>query len=137
MPEDTFFQSSIVTDAIEDIMDMQNQVLLFAQYGEFASIQDQKDNLKVLRELQMKQKNMCFRCILSDSPDAKALLWEVIGHFEKYGHVVDPENPLALFDEVENNLQEIEDDLNFCEKYGYFPGEEPGGESPKGFDPII
>jgi len=130
MPEDTFFESEIVTDAIRDIMEMQDQVLIFAQYGEFASIKEQRENLQLLRALMKKQQNMCFRCMMSDSPSAKSLLDEVLNHFEKFGHEVDRSNPMALFNEVKDNLDEIEMELDFCEEHGYFPGEEPGGETP-------
>ena len=130
MTEDTFFDSEVVTSSIEEIMDMQNQVLLFATFGEYATIEDQRENLELLRRLQEKQKNMCFRCILSDSPNAKQLLEEVLNHFMEFGHTIDPKNPMKVFDEVEAQLQEMEDDLDYCEKHGYFPGEEPGGETP-------
>lgn len=125
-----FFDSEIVTEAIQDIVEMQNEVLIFAQYGEFATIEAQRDNLQLLRRLQSKQKNMCFRCILSDDPDAKQLLDEVLEHFEQYGHEVDRDNPMEVFDQVEAELTVIEKELDFCEKFGYYPGEEPGGETP-------
>ena len=125
-----FFDSQIVTEAIQDIVEMQNEVLLFAQYGEFATIAEQRDNLKLLRALHSKQKNMCFRCTLTDDPDAKRLLEEVLSHFREFGHEIDPDNPLLVFDNVEADLDVIEHELDFCEKFGYFPGEEPGGETP-------
>ena len=128
--DDTFFESEVVTRSIEEIMDMQNQVLLFATFGEYASIEDQRENLNLLRRLQEKQKNMCFRCVLSQSANAKQLLEDVMNHFREFGHTVDPENPMKVFDEVEVELNNMEKDLDFCEKYGYFPGEEPGGETP-------
>ena len=130
MPEDTFFESEIVTESIRDIVEMQDQVMIFAQYGEYATIPDQRDNLKLLRALMSKQKNMCFRCTLSDSPSAKILLEQVLEHFEQFGHTVDKENPMAVFDEVKQNLDDIEYELDYCEKHGYYPGEGPGGETP-------
>ncbi len=131
MPEDNFFESEVVTDSIREIMELQNQVLVFAEYGEFATINEQQDNLDVLRRLMAKQKNMCFRCTMSDSPDAKKLLDEVLTHFEKYGHIVDRNNPMAVFEQVSDNLDDIEFELDFFSKYGRYPDdEEPGGESP-------
>lgn len=127
---DNFFASTIVASSIEEIMELQQEVLIFAQFADFATISQQRENLDMLRTLQEKQKNMCFRCILSDDPDAKALLAEVMDHFEQYGHTIDPENPMKVFDEVALQLQEMEDDLDYAEKHGYFPGEEPGGETP-------
>ena len=73
---------------------------------------------------------MCFRCVLSDSQDAKDLLGEVLEHFKLYGHTIDSNNPMKVFDEVAENLQEMEDDLDYFEEHGYFPGEKPGGETP-------
>lgn len=130
MPEDNFFESDIVTESIRDIVEMQDQVMIFAQYGEYATIPDQRDNLELLRALMNKQKNMCFRCILSDSPSAKALLEEVLDHFKLYGHVIDKDDPMAVFEDVKKSLDDIEYELDYYEKYGYYPGEGPGGETP-------
>jgi hypothetical protein len=131
MPEDTFFDSDVVTEAIRDIVELQDKVMAFAQYGEFATIKEQQENLKTLRELMTKQKNMCFRCTLTDSPDAKKLLHEVLNHFVQYGHTVDFDNPLEVFGEVQDNLDDIEFELDFFQKYGRYPDdEEEGGETP-------
>ena len=125
-----FFESDVVTAAIEEIMALQQNVMMFAHYADFANLEQQRDNLDLLKELMTKQENMCFRCILSDDPEAKALLVEVMDHFENHGHTIDPENPMKVFREVEEQLKEMEDDLDYAEKHGYFPGEEPGGEIP-------
>lgn len=125
-----FFDSEIVTEAIQDIVEMQNQVMIFAQYGEYASIAEQRENLELLKVLHSKQRNMCFRCILSGDPDAKQLLAEVLDHFREHGHDINPDNPLAVFDKVREDLDNVEKELDFCEKYGYFSDEEPGGETP-------
>ena len=127
---DKFFSSQVVMDAIEEIVEMQSEVLMFSQYAEFSSIDDQKKNLELLRALQAKQKNMCFRCILSGDPEAKKLLDEVLKHFETYGHTVDRENPMSVFAEVEASLDDLEESLAYYDRYGYFPEEESGGESP-------
>ncbi len=130
MPEDTFFDSSVVTDSIKEILELQAEVLAFAQYGEFATIEEQQNNLDVLRRLMSKQRNMCFRCILTDSPDAKKLLEEVLTHFEAFGHTVDRENPMEVFTEINDSLDDIEFELDFYSKYGHYPDQEPGGETP-------
>ena len=110
---------------------MQDSVLVFAQYSNGATIQEQQNNLDILRKLMSKQRNMCFRCQLTDSPDAKALLNEILKHFEEYGHTVDKENPMGVFDEIASNLDEIEFELDYFSKYGRYPDdEEPGGETP-------
>ena len=129
MPEDNFFSSQIVLDSIKEIMELQNEVLVFSQYAEFATIIEQQNNLDLLRRLMSKQKNMCFRCTMSDSPDAKNLLNEVLDHFEKFGHTVDRDNPMLVFNEVNDNLDDIEFELDFFSKYGHYPDEE-GGETP-------
>ena len=131
MPEDNFFESDVVADSLREILELQESVLAFAQYGSFASIEEQQNNLDVLRKLMSKQRNMCFRCTLTDSPDAKALLHEVLNHFEQYGHTVDRENPMEVFTEIGASLDEIEFELDYFSKYGRYPDEEePGGESP-------
>ena len=131
MPEDNFFESDAVVDSIKEILELQEQVMVFAQYGEFATIAEQQDNLDTLRKLMSKQKNMCFRCTLTDSPDAKNLLQEVLSHFEEHGHTVDYNDPLGVFEEIQSNLDEIEFELDYFSKYGRYPDdEEPGGEIP-------
>ena len=130
MPEDNFFSSQIVLDSIKEIMELQNEVIVFSQYAEFATIIEQQNNLDLLRRLMSKQKNMCFRCTISDSPYAKELLNEVLDHFEKFGHTVDRDNPMLVFDEVNDNLDDIEFELDFFSKYGRYPDDEEGGETP-------
>ena len=129
MPEDNFFESQIVLDSITEIMELQNQVLVFSEYAEYASISEQQDNLDLLRRLMAKQRNMCFRCTMTDSPSAKALLDEVLDHFAKFGHTVDRDNPMAVFAEVSDNLDEIEFELDYFSKHGRYPDED-GGETP-------
>lgn len=131
MAEDNFFESTIVADSIKDILELQEEVLAFAQYGEYATIEEQQDNLDTLRKLMAKQRNMCFRCTLTDSPDAKKLLNEVLSHFEEFGHTIDRDNPMQVFEEINDNLDDIEFELDFFSKYGRYPDEEePGGETP-------
>lgn len=129
MPEDNFFLSQVVLDSIREIMELQEEVLVFSQYVEFATISEQQTNLDLLRRLMAKQKNMCFRCTMTDSPDAKRLLNEVLDHFENYGHTIDRDNPMLVFDEVSENLDDIEFELDFFSKYGRYPDDE-GGETP-------
>ena len=131
MPEDNFFSSQIVLDSIREIMYLQNEVLVFSQYAEFATIIEQQNNLDLLRRLMAKQKIMCFRCTMTDSPDAKNLLNEVLYHFEIFGHTVYRDNPMLVFDEVSDNLDDIEFQLDFFSKYGRYPDDEDeGGETP-------
>jgi len=125
-----FFDSEVVINSIEEISRLQEEVLIFSQFAEFASLSDQKQNLEQLKILHEKQKNMCFRCMISDHEEARAMLHDVLDHFKSYGHKIDLENPLKVFDEVELQLKEMEDDIEYCEKFGFFPGEEPGGEQP-------
>ena len=125
MDNERFFDSDIVMAAIDDIADMQNQILLFSQYADYATVQDQKENLVLLKELHGKQKNMCFRCILSSDPDAKLLLEDVVKHFESFGHTVDRDNPMSVFEAVYDDLLEIEKGIAFAEEHGYYPDEEP------------
>ena len=130
MPEDNFFSSQVVLESIKEIVELQNEVLVFSQYAEFATIIEQQNNLDLLRRLMSKQKNMCFRCIMTDSPDAKNLLNEVLDHFEQFGHTVDRDNPMLVFNEVSENLDDIEFELDYFSKYGRYPDDEEGGETP-------
>ena len=133
MTEDNFFSSQVVIDSFKEIVDLQNEVIAFSQYSEFATIIEQQNNLDLLRRLMSKQKNMCFRCTMSDSPYAKQLLNEVLDHFEKFGHTVDKDNPMLVFDEVSENLDDIEFELDYFSKYGRYPDDERGETPPTMF----
>lgn len=113
---DPFFESEIVADSLQDIVALQTEVMIFAEYGQFASIEDQKNNLKVLRMLLAKQKNMFFRCLLSDAPSAKELAKDIIDHFKTMGYDI-PENPMDLFEEMAIGIDQIEQDINEYEEY--------------------
>ena len=107
---DTFFDSEMVQASLEDITCLQSEVMMFAQYGMYATIDEQLYNLKVLRLLLDKQRNMFVRCMLSDSEEAKELADEIITHFCKFGY--EPtENPMELFDLMSISIDEAEQDL--------------------------
>ena len=129
MPED-FFDSPVVLAALDEIVDLQNQVLLFSTFGEFSSLAQQRENLDVLLSLHAKQKNMCFRCMLADDESAKILMWEVLKHFESFGHTINEDDPLSVFDEVKETLDQLGYDIDYCEEHGHYPDEEQGGETP-------
>ena len=114
-----FFESPVVSDALAEIVMLQEQILIFATYADYATIEDQWENLHTLRALSEKQKNMCFRCMLSDDDDAKSMLVDVLSHFEEFGHNVDIDNPMLLFDEVSKNLDDLEESLRYGEEQGY------------------
>lgn len=113
---DTFFESEVVMASLQDIMDLQMEVLLFAEYGMYASTEDQRENLKVLRTLLAKQKNMFFRCMLSDSPAAKELMAEILEHFKEHGHE-NAADPLKVFESMSDQIDKIEEDINKYEQY--------------------
>ena len=109
---DSFFDSEIVQHSLEDIALLQSEVLMFAQYGLYATIEEQRANVEVLRTLLAKQKNMFFRCMLSDSDSAKELAQEIVDHFAKYGMVEDADNPIELFDLMSISIDEIEKEID-------------------------
>ena len=113
---DPFFESDIVAHCLEDIVSLQTEVLVFSEYGLFASLEDQKANIKTLRTLLDKQKNMFFRCMLSKEPSAKELAKDIIEHFVTMGYDI-PENPMDLFDEMGISIDQIEQDLNEYEEF--------------------
>ena len=51
MANDPFFDSAVVGDALADIVDLQMEVLAFSEVADYATIVDQKINLKKLRLL--------------------------------------------------------------------------------------
>jgi len=113
---DTFFESEVVMSSLQDIMDLQMEVLLFAEYGMYASTEDQRENIKVLRVLLAKQKNMFFRCMLSDSPAAKELMAEILAHFKEHGHE-NTADPLKVFESMTDQIDKIEEDINKFDQY--------------------
>lgn len=121
MTEENFFNSETVHNSLLDIVELQTKVLAFAENGEFATIEAQQNNLIDLKELISKQKNLCFRCTLSNSPEAKKLLTHVLNYFEEYGHTIIRDNPMYVFSEIENELDEIEYELKYYSKHGYYP----------------
>ena len=65
---------------------------------------------------------------MTDSSDAKRLLKEVLDHFETFGHTVDRDNPMSVFEEIADSLDDIEFELDFFSKHGHYPDEEPGAD---------
>ena len=108
-----FFESEIVQKCVEDINDLQMEVMLFAQYSEFASDQDKKDHVKVLRELIEKQKNLYYRCHLSNSTEAKRMMKDIAEHFVEMGfeEPTTPADVLTFFDRVNDSIDEIEEEF--------------------------
>ena len=107
---DAFLESDIVKAYLEDIMDLQMEVVLFAAQ-DYATLEGQKENLGTLKTLHAKQKNMFFRCMLCDSPTAKNMITELLLHFEDCGYEINMENPISVFDIVESTLTELEVDI--------------------------
>lgn len=113
---DSFFESEIVQSSLEEIAILQSEVLVFAQYGMYATVDEQRQNLDVLRVLLAKQKNMFVRCMLSESEGARELAQEIVEHFAKYGMVEDDTNPLEMFDLMAISIDEIENDIDQYDK---------------------
>ena len=111
MANDPFFDSAVVGDALADIVDLQMEVLAFSEVADYATIVDQKINLKKLRLLLEKQKNMFFRCQLSKSEAAKELHDEILMHLQENGHIIDWHDPIKIFDQLALELDDIELDI--------------------------
>ena len=111
MSDDSFFESQVVGDSLADIVDLQYEVLAFAEVADYATLVDQKDNLKKLRLLLEKQKNMFFRCQLSKSKAAKELHDEILMHLQENGHTIDWHDPIKVFDHLALELDDIELDI--------------------------
>jgi len=111
MSDDTFFDSQVVGDSLSDIVDLQYEVLAFSEIADFAPIREQKKNLAKLRTLLEKQKNMFFRCQLSKSKAAKELHDEILMHLQQNGHTIDWHDPIKIFDQLSEELDDIELDI--------------------------
>ena len=118
MSDDTFFDSQVVGDSLADIVDLQYEVLAFAEVADYATIGDQKKNLVKLRTLLEKQKNMFFRCQLSKSKAAKELHDEILMHLQENGHTIDWHDPIKIFDQLSEELDDIELDIRNQEERG-------------------
>lgn len=109
---DAFVESEVVQSALEDIMDLQMEVMMFSNIIEYATLEQQKENLRTLRELHKKQKNMFFRCQLCpESEGARTMVLEILTHFEQCGYDVDLSDPISVFDIVEQSLIDLEVDI--------------------------
>lgn len=108
---DAFYESEVVGDALAEIVDLQYAVLVFAEYAGHATIKDQKENLRRLRILLEKQKNMFFRCTLSKESSAKELRHDILMHLQQNGHTIDWHDPIKVFDELNSQLDDIELDI--------------------------
>ena len=111
---DAFVESKVVQACLEDILDLQMEVMMFASVVDIdvATIQQQKENLSTLKELHRKQKNMFFRCQLCpESEAARTMVIEILAHFEQMGYDVDLNDPISVFDIVEQSLIELEVDI--------------------------
>ena len=118
MSDDTFFDSQVVGDSLSDIVDLQYEVLAFSEIADFAPIREQKKNLAKLRTLLEKQKNMFFRCQLSKSQAAKELHDEILMHLQQNGHTIDWHDPIKIFDQLAEELDDIELDIRNQEERG-------------------
>ena len=119
---DAFVESEVVQSALEDIMDLQMEVMMFSNMVEYATIEQQKENLQTLKELHKKQKNMFFRCQLCPESDAaRTMVLEILTHFEQCGYDVDLNDPISVFDIVEQSLIDLEVDIRNQEELMWHP----------------
>lgn len=108
-----FFNSKVVQDCVQEIGELQMEVMLFAQYSEFATYEEKLDHVRVLRVLVDKQKNMYYRCHLSNSKQAKSMMKDMEEHFIEMGFET-PENvdeTLDYFDRISESIDEIEQEF--------------------------
>ena len=109
---DAFVESQVVQSALDEIIELQMEVMLFSTVMDHATLEQQKQNLKTLKELHQKQKNMFFRCQLCpDSQAARTMVLEILTHFENCGYDIDLNNPMGVFDIVETTLIDLEVDI--------------------------
>ena len=120
---DKFFDSPIVQECIEDIMDMQFEAMMFTQYAEYANFSEQRENLNMLQKLLEKQKNMYYRCQLSGTESALSLMEDIKGHFVKMGYN-EAKSVLEMFDETAETLVDLQHELDWNEKYFTKPEED-------------
>jgi len=120
---DSFFDSPIVQECIEEIMDMQFEAMMFTQYAEYANFSEQRENLNMLQRLLEKQKNMYYRCQLSGSESALTLMNDIKGHFVKMGYD-DGQSVLEMFDDTQETLMSLQKELDWNEKYFTAPEED-------------
>ena len=110
---DSFHDSEEVGKALEEIVDLQYAVLVFAEYGDEMPLSAQRENLKTLRLLLEKQRNMFFRCQLekSESESAKELHDDILMHLQQNGHIIDWHDPIKVFDQLELQVDDLELDI--------------------------
>ena len=106
-----FFDSEQVQKALSEIAFLQNKVMAFTLAAPFASEEEQRENLAILRLLLSKQENMYNRCALSDCEEAKELMIDVMAHFSSHG--IPTDQPMTeVFQAIRERVDDIEEDLN-------------------------
>ena len=110
---DSFYDSELVGKYLEEIVDLQYAVLVFAEYGDEMPMSAQKENIKTLRLLLEKQRNMFFRCQLEKdkSESAKELHDDILMHLQQNGHIIDWHDPIKVFDDLQLQVDDLELDL--------------------------
>ena len=110
---DSFYDSQVVSKALEEIVDLQYAVLIFAEHGDEMPMSAQKENIKTLRLLLEKQRNMFFRCQLEKdkSESAKELHDDILMHLQQNGHIIDWHDPIKVFDDLQLQVDDLELDL--------------------------
>ena len=107
-----FFESEVVQKCLEEIDFLQNCVMVFSQYADYATVEDQKENIQNLRLLLEKQRNMYSRCRLcGDDEGARDMMREVEQHFYSNGFPYAIGNMEEVFDKLDCNLDEIEESI--------------------------
>jgi len=113
---DKFFDSPIVQECIEDIMEMQFEAMMYTQYAEYANFTEQRENLNMLQRLLEKQKNMYYRCQLSGTESSLSLMDDIKSHFIQMGYN-ETKSVLEMFDETAETLVSLQKELDWNEKY--------------------
>ena len=101
-----FFQSDIVRESIEEMLEIQERIIQDTYKAPTMSREEKRNHVELMRTFLEKQKNLYFRLSLSDDPKALKMKERIQDAAKFLGF--DGNNVNQLFSEMENTLDRLD-----------------------------
>lgn len=101
-----FFQSDIVRESIEEMLEIQERIIQDTYKAPTMSREEKRNHVELMRTFLEKQKNLYFRLSLSDDPEALKMKEKIQDAAKFLGF--DRNNVNQLFSEMENTLDRLD-----------------------------
>lgn len=102
-----FFNSDTVKATMDELQEMQNRLIMYIFDIPYASKQEKKEYIKLMREFLEKQKLLLFRMSLSDDPEAKITKEKILESAKLFG-LKEGQNMNDFFEMLEAPINELE-----------------------------